>query len=214
MDRLIGLEVHCNHQDGACLRLPQESLVPATVNVKGFQLREAMGCVVGDHDASMGALIGAVGMGWVSKSMPASDFKVLTHGLVLLPIKVCLHRDVDFIVSCPVPVEGALAECCDVAYMEAHVLLGAPGFWRRQRPCYLSGCDQGGSLDSPDLDYLARNLGRQKGQDLGCGSIVCNPHEIFVHQNGVVVPCLVGWSSMADVCHGDVLSAGSGEAAQ
>ena len=229
LDGLIGFEVNCDHQDGAGLCLPEEGLVPAAFNVKGFQLGEAVCSVMDDHDASMGALIVAIGMGWVSKSMSASDFKVLTHGLVLLPIQVSLNHDVDFIISCPVPIKGALAKGCDVADMEAHVLLGASGFlgrcaverwivvWsfrRRQCQCCLPWCDQCRGLDAPDLDYLARNLGRQKGQDLGCGSIVRNPHEVFVHQNGVVVPGLVGRASVAYVCHWDVLGAGSGESVQ
>ena len=32
-----------------------------------------------DQDASMGAIIGAVGKCWVAKGMPSTDFKVLAH---------------------------------------------------------------------------------------------------------------------------------------
>ena len=44
-----------------------------------FELGEAMGGVMDDEDATMGAFIAAVGMGWVSESMPSSHFKVLAH---------------------------------------------------------------------------------------------------------------------------------------
>ena len=62
--------------------------------------------------------------------------------------------------------------------------------------------------------YLAGNLGRQEGQNFGCGSIVCYPHQILVDQNGVVVPCFACGSSVADVCHGDVFGAGPQETVQ
>ena len=140
-----------------------------------------------------------------------------------------LDKDVDLVVSCPVPVKGTFAEGCDVSHMEAHVLLGVScllwrcaverwfvvwSFRRRQCPGNLSGCDQCRCLYSPDLNNLASNLGRQKGQHLGCGSVVGNPHEVFVDQDGIVVTCLVGGSSMADVRHGDVLSTGPGKPVQ
>ena len=64
--------------------------------------------------------------------MSAADLKVLTHGLMLLPIKVGLNQDVDLVVTCPLPVEGTLAKSCDVSHMEAHVVLGVS--------CFLGWC--------------------------------------------------------------------------
>ena len=145
---------------------------------------------------------------------------------MLLPIQVGLHHDVDFIVSGPVPVKSAFPKSSDVCNMEAHVLLCVPcllgrcavkwwivvwGFGRWQSPGDLSWLDQCCGLYSPNLNYLAGKLWCQKWKHLGSGSIICNPHEVLVHEDGVVVPCLMGGSSVADVRHWNVLCTGSGE---
>ena len=59
-----------------------------------------MGRVVNDQDA----IIGGVAVCWIPESMSASDLEILAHRLMLLPIKMGLHHDVDFIVSGPVAV--------------------------------------------------------------------------------------------------------------
>ena len=56
---------------------------------------------VEDEDAAMVAFIGAVGVGRQAESMFASDFEVLAHRVVFLLVEVCLHQDVDVIVSAP-----------------------------------------------------------------------------------------------------------------
>ena len=84
LDGFIGFEVHCNHHDGSGLCFPEDGLVSASCYGKGLEFGQSMGCVMNDEDTSMGAIIGAVGMSWIAKSMPAPDFKVLAHGLVFL----------------------------------------------------------------------------------------------------------------------------------
>ena len=76
-----------------------------------FELGDAMGSVMDDEDAT------AVGLGWISKSMPSSHFEVLAHRVMLLLIEVCFDEHIDLI-SCPIPVEGVLAEGCDVGHIQ------------------------------------------------------------------------------------------------
>ena len=99
--------------------------------LKSSSLVKAMGGVMNDEDSSMGAVIGAVGLRWVSKSMPATDFKVLAHRLVFLLVQMGLHHHIDLVVPCPVPVKGALPKCCDVAHIQPHVFLCEPGLFGR-----------------------------------------------------------------------------------
>ena len=226
LDGFIGLEVDSDDQNGSCLGLPKKSLVATALNLKGFKLGEPMGCVMDDNDSAMVAVVGGIAVGWVSKSMSAPNLKVLTHGVVLLSIEMCFNQDVDLVVSSPVPVQGAFAKSCDVCHMEAHVVLGVACLlgWRAverwivirslrrwQGSGYLPWCDQRRGLYAPDLYNLARYLRRQKGQHLGSGSIIGNPHEVFVDEDGIVMSGLMGGSSMADVRQRDVLLAGSGE---
>ena len=188
-----------------------------------FSSLVSMRRIMGDHDASMGSIVAVVGMGWVSKSMPATNFEVLAHRVVLLLVQVCFNHHINLVISCPVPIQCVLAESRDVGHIQPHLLLGESGLlgwcamerWiavralrRWQRPCYLSRSHQCRSLDASDLPSYLRC---QKGQDLWCSSVIRYPHQVFVHQNGVVVPGFVSWASMANVCHGDVLSAGSGK---
>ena len=49
----------------------------------------------------MVAFIGAVGVGRQPEGMFASDFEILTHRVVFLLVEMCLHQDVDVIVSAP-----------------------------------------------------------------------------------------------------------------
>ena len=127
--------------------------------------------------------------------MFASDFKVLTHGVVFLLVQVCLHHDVDVIVSAPKPVKSAPTKSGDVGYMELHTVLCVPGlfrrcavhgwfvvwsFWLWQSPLDLSRRDKCRCFDSPDLNYLAGKLGRQKGKYSWMAPVISNPHQIPV----------------------------------
>ena len=83
LNRLIGFEVDSHNQYGSGFCFPQKGLVPATFNVKGFQPGQAMGGVIDDQDASMGAVIGAVGMRWVAKGMASVRSVWVESSLVL-----------------------------------------------------------------------------------------------------------------------------------
>ena len=158
---------------GGALGFPEESLVAAPGYVKGLELGQSVGCVMDDEDASMGSIIGGVCLCRISKSMPASDLKVLAHGLVLLLVQMGLDHHIDFVVSGPVPIQGSLAESCDVGHIQPHVVLGASRFlgrgvverwiviralWGRQSPGYLPWGEQCGGLDAPDLYDLPSYL--------------------------------------------------------
>ena len=145
---------------------------------------------------------------------------------MLLFVKVSLHHDVDVVVTTPKPIEGVLAESSDVGNMESHGILCESCFlWRCavewwiviwgfrswQRSLDLSWCDKGCRLYGPDLHNLARQLGCQKGEHRGVASIVSNPHQISVHQNGKVVTTVMCWSSVTDVGYWHVFGAGPGE---
>ena len=220
----ICFEVHRNHHDGSGFCFPKESLVATASNCKGLQLGQSVGSVMNDENTPIIALIGAVGVCWVSESMSAPDLKVLAHGLVFLLVQVSLDQHVDLVVSGPVPVEGALAKRCDVGHIQPHrvlcvscffgwgavewwIVVRALGWW--QGPGDLPRGGQGRGLDAPDLHNLACHLGRQEGQDFGWGAIVFQPHQVFVHQNGVVVARVVGGASVTNVCHWEVLGTGS-----
>ena len=101
LDGLIGLEIDRNDKDGPGLGFPEEGLVATSFNVEVLQLSDSMVIGVEDEDAAMVAFIGAVGVGRQAESMFASYFEVLTHRVVFLLVEMCLHQDVDVIVSAP-----------------------------------------------------------------------------------------------------------------
>ena len=100
-----------------------------------------MSCVVNDEDSSVVAVIGAVGMCWVAKSMPATDFKILAHRLVFLLVQMGLHQHIDLVVPGPLPVKGALSKSSDVANIQPHLFLCEPGLFGR---CAVEWCSGGG----------------------------------------------------------------------
>ena len=89
-----------------------------------------------DEDAPMCAVIGGICLSWVAKCMSAPDLEVLAHCLVFLLVQMGFNHDIDLIVSCPVPVQGALAECRDVRYIQPHAVLCMSGFFGR---CAMEG---------------------------------------------------------------------------
>ena len=93
-----------------------------------LKLGNAMVVGMEDKDAAMVAFIGVVGVGRKAKGMSASDFKVLTQGVVLLFVEVGFHHDVDVAVPTPEPVEG------DVGDMDPHGVLGVSGLLGRRNP--------------------------------------------------------------------------------
>ena len=89
-----------------------------------------------DEDAPMCAVIGGICLCWVAKCMSAPDLEILAHRLVFLLVQMGFNHDIDLIVSCPVPVQGALAECRDVRYIQSHAVLCMSGFFGR---CAMEG---------------------------------------------------------------------------
>ena len=132
LDGFIGFEIHCNHQDGSGLGFPKkEGLVAASGYGEGLEFGQSVGCFMDDEDASMGAIIVCVCLSWITKSMPASDFEVLAHGLVFLLVQMGLDQRINLIVSGPIPVQSILPESRDVGHIQSHVVLGVSGFlWR------------------------------------------------------------------------------------
>ena len=121
------------------------------------------------------------------------------------------------------------AEGGDVSHVELHAILGVSCLlgrcavqrwvvvWSlrlRHGPLDLSRCDKGGGLYSPNLHYLACELGRQEREHCWMAAVISNPHQVSVDQDGEVVAAVMGGSSMADVGYGDVLCTGSGEPVQ
>ena len=152
MNRLIGLEVDRHHKNGSCFRFPQKGLVPTPFNVEVFELCKSMGSVMNDQYAPMSSFNVAVGMCWIPESMPSSNFKVLAHRVMFLLVQVRFNQRMDLVVSCPVPVQGVLAEGRDVGDVQPHVFLGESGplgwcavqrwivVWTLRRRQWRSGC--------------------------------------------------------------------------
>ena len=76
-------------------------MVPTSFDMVVLQLSDSMVIGVEDEDAPVIAFIGAIGVGRQAEGVFASDFEVLAHGIVFLLVKMCLHHDVDVIVSAP-----------------------------------------------------------------------------------------------------------------
>ena len=70
----------------------------------------------------MGAFIGGVAVGWV-------DFKVLTHGVVPLAVKMCLDKDMELVVAAPKPVQGVFAKGRGIGHMDSRVFLCESGLF-------------------------------------------------------------------------------------
>ena len=64
MDRLVGLEIDRNDQNGSCFGFSEKSLVATSFDVVVLHLRYSMVVGVEDEDASMVALVGAICVGW------------------------------------------------------------------------------------------------------------------------------------------------------
>ena len=69
-----------------------------------------MRIVMENQDATMCPIIASVAVSWVSKSVSASDLKVLAHGVVLLAVEMGLHKDTKLVVTAPEPVKCVLTE--------------------------------------------------------------------------------------------------------
>ena len=87
-------------------------------------------------------------------------------------------------------------------------------FRLRQCPLDLSRRDKSRGLDSPNLHDLTSKLGCQEREHCWVATVICNPHQVSVDQNGKVMPAIVGGSSVADVCNWHVLSTCPGETVQ
>ena len=96
-----------------------------------LDLGDSMRIVMENQDATMCPIIASVAVSWVSKSVSASDLKVLAHGVVLLAVEMGLHKDTKLVVTAPEPVKCVLTEGCYVGHMDMHFVLRVPGpFWR------------------------------------------------------------------------------------
>ena len=74
LDRLVGLEVDRNNQDGSGLGFPQKGLKPAAFDVIVLKLRDSMMVGVQDQDTSMVAVVVVVGVGWKPKGPLTSKY--------------------------------------------------------------------------------------------------------------------------------------------